>query len=748
MRVYSAGEFEGARQLFQTLATHASKRRLYRAAAMNWNNAGACSLALMQYGRALHDFTQAKEIAEQAGLREALADTGNNIAALYLQMGQPENALQVATAGLRAASDFPEARAKLRFQSAYALTQLARFDEAKPAYLLSINELIDQDRLDAASRELGLFGKELVRGNRLVEADWALCEAFRLTSFHHLQGSANILRGLAQLRNAQGDLPSAAILFDAALAAPHSITPRWSIFMDRGNFRLRRGDLHGALGDFRDARRIAINVRAEMVPVDQDRIALDDGRDGLSGVMEGLVDSGNLLATRSTDAKLLRETFDAAEQDRLWSLRALVPNTDDWRSRLPSRYWQLLANYRASERASLSGGQAYEDVKLTPLSLEIHQIEVSAAGLNSPLPSDNVSPLVHVRKVLDRKSVLLSFHITKTSSWVWVVDRLHTAVYPLPSITALSDQVARFSHAVQGGTSSDELGHVIYQELFGKAARSLLAHEHWLLEPDGPLYQLPFAALVTGHNATGQPEYLVEHSTLQLVPSALLMERGTFLSNRGFLGIGDPIYNAADARYAASAKPQRALARLPNTATELDACARQWTFGKAILLKGSDANLDQVRSAMQTNPSVIHFATHIVSSSGEYGSGLIALSLNFAGTMEFLGPREIVAQPVAPCLVIMDGCHSSQGDALPTSGLMGLTRAWIGAGARAVLATQWDVQDGEAQTLMTGFYRALNRFPEAPLAAALQQAQLEELHREGGRNSPRRWAGYFLLSRI
>jgi CHAT domain-containing protein len=79
---------------------------------------------------------------------------------------------------------------------------------------------------------------------------------------------------------------------------------------------------------------------------------------------------------------------------------------------------------------------------------------------------------------------------------------------------------------------------------------------------------------------------------------------------------------------------------------------------------------------------------------------------------------------------------------------MGLTRAWIAAGARAVLATRWDVPDDTAQSLMVNFYRALRRSDGGSPALALRAAQLQALHGHGPDAQPSRWAGYFLLSRI
>ena len=159
-------------------------------------------------------------------------------------------------------------------------------------------------------------------------------------------------------------------------------------------------------------------------------------------------------------------------------------------------------------------------------------------------------------------------------------------------------------------------------------------------------------------------------------------------------------------------------------------------------------NLEQVDAELKFSPSVIHFATHVVASTGASQSGLIALSLNADGAMGLLGPKEIMTRPLSGSLVVMDGCYSSQGKAVASAGLMGLTRAWIGAGASAVIATQWDIPDTEAQSLMTAFYRALNKSAGTAPAAALQQAQLQELNSAKGRYSPAAWAGYFLLSRI
>jgi CHAT domain-containing protein len=83
---------------------------------------------------------------------------------------------------------------------------------------------------------------------------------------------------------------------------------------------------------------------------------------------------------------------------------------------------------------------------------------------------------------------------------------------------------------------------------------------------------------------------------------------------------------------------------------------------------------------------------------------------------------------------------------LPTTGLMGLTRAWIGAGAKAVMATNWDIPDAAAQSVMLDFYRALRSSPDRSAAFALRDAQLKAIQRGDGRATE--WAAYSLLNRL
>ena len=526
----------------------------------------------------------------------------NNLASLYLQMGQPDRALRIAQDALAGPAGHAHAgtRAKLFYQEAQALKVLGRFPEAEPIFRQALNQMMETGDLDAAARGWSTLGGDYLDFGRYSEAESALDESLRLVRTHELKASRNVLANLAKLRGKQGDPTAAEHLFQEALDAHESVTPLWVVYYERGSFRLETGSNRAALDDFRESRHLAIGMRADIVPVDQSRVSLENY---VNRIYEGLVDAGNRFAVATNDKAVLAETFDAAEQDRLWSLRALVLDTNDWRSRLPSRYWDLLARYQATERSLLIEPKPGLEQQAADLQFELQKAE-ALAGAGTEPGAD--APSKHVRTVLDPSAVLFSFSVTDRGSWLWAVDRQNIRVYSLPARAQLQREVTDFTRALQEGRDSTPAGRQLYGSLFGKVPAATLARKKWLLELDGPLYDLPFAALpVGGSDGAGnhQAAFLVERAALQSIPGALLMQRGAVAAKGSFVGIGDPVFNAADPRWrgkAANAAVSTAmtLPRLPNTAAEVLACSRAWGSDSRQLLTGAAANVAAVESAL------------------------------------------------------------------------------------------------------------------------------------------------------
>jgi CHAT domain-containing protein len=154
--------------------------------------------------------------------------------------------------------------------------------------------------------------------------------------------------------------------------------------------------------------------------------------------------------------------------------------------------------------------------------------------------------------------------------------------------------------------------------------------------------------------------------------------------------------------------------------------------------------MQNVRRAVGARPAVVHFATHILQSQERSSSGRIALSVSESGRDELLGPEEIGGWNADAGLVVLSGCSSGAAAVRPGAGLMGLTRAWLMAGARAVVATEWATPD-DVGVFFRRFYRQLRKSSMRDPAEALQAAQIEALQSHDWRSEPSFWAGYFAL---
>jgi CHAT domain-containing protein len=87
---------------------------------------------------------------------------------------------------------------------------------------------------------------------------------------------------------------------------------------------------------------------------------------------------------------------------------------------------------------------------------------------------------------------------------------------------------------------------------------------------------------------------------------------------------------------------------------------------------------------------------------------------------------------------------------LPGEGISGLSRAWLVAGARSVVASLWPTPDDTGQ-LFRSFYTNLRGSTGTgagvEVARALRQAQLDMLHSAGWRAQSRYWAAFFITGK-
>jgi CHAT domain-containing protein len=93
-------------------------------------------------------------------------------------------------------------------------------------------------------------------------------------------------------------------------------------------------------------------------------------------------------------------------------------------------------------------------------------------------------------------------------------------------------------------------------------------------------------------------------------------------------------------------------------------------------------------------------------------------------------------------LVVLSACETALGKEVKGEGLEGLTRGFMYAGARQVVASLWQVDDVATAELMQSFYEGMLKHGLKP-AAALRQAQIA-MWKQTRHAAPYFWAGFVM----
>jgi CHAT domain-containing protein len=275
-----------------------------------------------------------------------------------------------------------------------------------------------------------------------------------------------------------------------------------------------------------------------------------------------------------------------------------------------------------------------------------------------------------------------------------------------------------------------------YRDLVAPVARGLPRPGATLvLEPHGPLWLVPFAALRIGGG-----EWLVDRWPITYAPSSAVLDElrappgGSPPASAPALLVGDPLTAALpvverDASYE--------FQPLPGTRREVAEIARLFTGQPPDVRVGPRAALDGVVEDVHRF-RVVHLATHGVALGRDPLGSFLVLGDSRCG--RYLTARDVTQLGLAADLVALSACQTGLGQ-LSGDGVIGLARSFLVAGARTVLVSLWNVSDVRTAELMAEFYREwLSR--GADKASALRRAMLAV---RKGHPDPRLWAPFLLV---
>jgi len=177
----------------------------------------------------------------------------------------------------------------------------------------------------------------------------------------------------------------------------------------------------------------------------------------------------------------------------------------------------------------------------------------------------------------------------------------------------------------------------------------------------------------------------------------------------------------------------------PGGAREVAAVSDAWGAGRVSALAESAATLAAVEAAAPRF-DLVHFAVHATVDTRDPTASYLHLAPG-DGSDGRLNVTAIASRPIRADLVVLSACESGAGPVYRGEGVLGLARAFVMAGAGAVVATRWPVGDVAAD-VMGAFYRDLAA--GQPAEDAVRGAALAE-RRDPRTAHPFYWAGWMLI---
>ena len=305
------------------------------------------------------------------------------------------------------------------------------------------------------------------------------------------------------------------------------------------------------------------------------------------------------------------------------------------------------------------------------------------------------------------------------------------------------------------------LAHEVYNALIAPAASALGGAKRLVLCPDSALWNVPFAALLTGSaGANGgnsaRVEFLWERYALVTEYSATgwkaaldrKQKNARPAPSQSLLVMANPDFgpdaappDAKSARVRDLVLRGSVLRPLPYTQVEADAIHS--AFPDAVIKTGSAAQESEFRRTA-SDFRYIHLATHALFNEDLPLLSGVALAKPPKDDAEdgILTARELCDMKLTADMIVFSACETGRGAAHPGEGIIGLTWAAFAAGIPAQVVSQWSVDDAATAALMGNFYAELKRGKSKD--ASLRSAALSLL-RDGKHWHPFYWAPFLLL---
>jgi CHAT domain-containing protein/Tfp pilus assembly protein PilF len=352
-------------------------------------------------------------------------------------------------------------------------------------------------------------------------------------------------------------------------------------------------------------------------------------------------------------------------------------------------------------------------------------------------------PALNAEEVARRtKSAVLFYWLGEKQSYLWAITPRKTAMFPLPAKAEIEAAAQRYRKALADPGDvldpANEDGGWLYRTLIAPALPLLPKDAKVFVIPDGSLNNVNFETFIVSGAGSGgvsasKPHFWIEDATVTAASSLRVLAAsniGPRKHERKLLLIGN------------SVAPNKEYPELPKAADQMNGVARHFAEARRRVVTRAQATPAAYLASDPEQFSYIHFVAHGTASRLSPLDSAIVLS-TAGGEDDFkLYARDIIRHHLRADLVTISACYSAGARAYSGEGLVGLSWAFLMAGAHNVVAALWDASDAPTEQLMNRFYDELDK--GAPPDAALRAAKLSLLR--GNFRNPFYWAPFQLYA--
>jgi CHAT domain-containing protein/tetratricopeptide (TPR) repeat protein len=382
----------------------------------------------------------------------------------------------------------------------------------------------------------------------------------------------------------------------------------------------------------------------------------------------------------------------------------------------------------------------------------------------SPIYAQIVYPEPHrlediKKRLLDAETAILEYLVGEEEAFLFFVTKDDFSVHRLSASKDLGERANDYLSLLKTRTDRDfqafSAGERLFQELIGPVKEKLVSIKKLIIIPDGNLSFLPFEALV-GPGRDDHPEYLISDYRISYAPSATalanLLDRKNLIGlQKDLLAFADPDYDFAeisrkeiDADYILREvylEQGFEFSPLRYSAEEVRQISKLIKKKARDVYTEKDAKEEKIKSLTLKDYKIMHFATHGFFDEKVPLRSSLLLTLDQDPTEDgFFQAREIYRTDLSAKLVVLSACQTGRGKLERGEGVMGLSRAFLYAGAESVVASLWSINDKATSVFMKHFYEGLSQGMSKE--QSLQKAKLDMI---GSRyKHPFYWAPFVL----